>query len=93
MKPLISLTNDFTTEFLIFPISSLIRKTLGLGMRPNSANSQSGILAGGGRNHRETIQSREALRPRPRKDRLEKERVKLTYYPPFGLLAFPDSAP
>jgi hypothetical protein len=36
-------------------------------MRPNTANSQSGILAEGGRNHRETIQSRETRRLRPRK--------------------------
>jgi hypothetical protein len=41
MKPLILLTNDFTTESLISPISSLIRKAR-FGMPANSANSQSG---------------------------------------------------
>src|ERR1022692_1578678 len=64
MKPLISLTNDFTTEFLISPISSLIRKAR-FGACALTARTQSGVLAGGGRNHRETIRSREARRQEP----------------------------
>ena len=37
MKPLVSLANDFTTEFLISPISSLVRKARFGQQREHSA--------------------------------------------------------
>jgi hypothetical protein len=58
MKPFGPLANDFTAEFLISAISSLVRKARFWGMPPNSANSPSGVLARIGRNHRETIVGR-----------------------------------
>jgi hypothetical protein len=73
MKPFGPLANDFTAEFLISPISSLVRKARFWGMPPNSANSPSGVLVGIGRNHRETIVGRLATLVREKTVRKRKE--------------------